>query len=107
MKYDIDRSLGEILKRGETIAIKKHKRAAAVTGTLSGLMVLLMAVLFYNVNEFTGTEMISSSYGAFLLSREAGIYVFLGVIFFVLGSVVSLGVIRFTESKKIQKRKEE
>ena len=107
MKYDIERSLGEILKRGEALTIKKHKRAAAVTGTLSGLMICLMAVLFYNVNDFYGTEMVSSNYGAFLLSREAGMYVFLGVVFFVLGSVVSLGVIKFMENKRRLSGKED
>ncbi len=47
--------------------------------------------------------MISSTYGSFLLSREAGLYVFLSVIFFVLGVVVSLGIIKFNEGKKLKK----
>ena len=107
MKYDIERSLGEIMKRGEALTIRKHRRAAAITGTLSGLMICLMAAVFYNINDFTGTEMISSNYGAFLLSREAGMYVFLGVVFFVLGSAVSLGVIRYLENKRKPEKKEE
>ena len=95
MKYDIERSLSEILKRGENLVTKKHKRAAACLGTLSAMTACLMAAVFYGAADFSGNGMISSSYGAFLLSREAGGYVLLAVIFFALGAGVSLGIMRF------------
>ena len=103
MKYDIETSLGEIMKRGNALTVKKHKKAATLTGVLSGLIFCLMATVFYRVNNFYGPGMISSTYGSFLLSREAGLYVFLSVIFFVLGVVVSLGIIKINEGKKLKK----
>ena len=99
MKYDIETSLGEIMKRGKALAIKRNKRAAALMGVMSGFIFCLMSAVFYNVSDFSGSGMISSNYGSFLLSRESGIYVFISVVFFVLGVVVSLGVIRFMEKK--------
>ena len=54
LKYDIDRSLGEILKRGENLSRKKHRRSACIFGTLSGVTLAIMAVVFYSAADFSG-----------------------------------------------------
>ena len=100
LKYDIDRSLGEILKRGENLSRKKHRRSACIFGTLSGVTLAIMAVVFYSAADFSGTDLVSSTYGAFLLSREAGAYVLIAVVFFVLGICISLGAMRLSKRKR-------
>jgi hypothetical protein len=100
LKYDIDRSLGEILKRGENLSRKKHRRSACIFGTLSGITAAIIAVVFYGAADFSGTDLVSSTYGAFLLSREAGAYVLIAVIFFVLGICISLGVMRLNKKRR-------
>lgn len=106
MKYDNERSLQEIMKRGKALAVRKHKRIAVLTGTLSGFLMCLIAAVFYGETHFSGSEMFSSNYGAFLLSREAGMYVFLGVVFFVLGVGVSLGIMKIMDNKKWAEKEE-
>ena len=63
LKYDIDRSLGEILKRGENLSRKKHRRSACIFGTLSGITAAIIAVVFFVLG-------ICISLGAMRLSKR-------------------------------------
>ena len=100
MKYDIDASLKEVIKRGRTLSIKRHRTSAGILGAVSAITLGLILTVFYSVGDFTGPGMIGSDYGAFLLSRETGGYVFIGMIFFVLGIALTLGVLKIAEKKK-------
>lgn len=94
MKYDIGRSLEEILKRKTDLEAKKHRKAAVLFGVLSTMTAALIMVVFHSLADFGGEGVIGSSYGAFVISREAGSYVLLGVIFFALGSGLSMGILK-------------
>ena len=103
MRYDIDSSLGEILRRGEILAKKKHRRAACVLGSLSAVTTCLMLAVFYSITGPARAGVIGSSYGAFLLSQEAGGYVLLGLLFFVLGICFTLGALKFSKGHSHEK----
>ena len=100
MRYDIDTSLKEVLKRGKALSIKRHRTVAGILGAASALTLSLILMVFYSVGDFAGPGMIGSDYGAFLLSRETGGYVFIGIIFFVLGIALTFGVLKIAEKKK-------
>lgn len=100
MNYSDEEALREVLKRSHEVKEKRRKRTnryLAVTSLcLITLIIITVAVLPVSTMDinYSGTV-----YGSFLLSREAGGYVLVGLISFVLGIVVTLLCINMTKDK--------
>ncbi len=90
MKYTPDEALSQILRRSERIAWRRIRRSCQ---RLTGICSALLAVLVLSITVMPGKNAVTSAgsvYGSFLLSREAGGYVLVALIAFVLGVTVTL-----------------
>ena len=90
MKYTPEEALSEIMHRSERIALQKMRRSCHRLGGICSAMLL---ALILNIMVMSGEAAETSShslYGSFLLSREAGGYVLIALIAFVLGVTVTL-----------------
>lgn len=90
MKYAPDEALAEILRRSERVTLRRKRRSCQ---RLTGICSALLAVLVLSITvmpEKLAVTSAGSVYGSFLLSREAGGYVLIGLIAFVLGVSVTL-----------------
>ena len=94
MRYSTDAALCEVRARSARLRIRRERR---VTTALSGASTMLAAALFacfYLLQPLTGSSMSAASFGAFLLSGEAGGYVLVGVIAFALGVALVILITR-------------
>lgn len=94
MKYKLERTLSEILRRrAELLKKQERKKIRGLAGVTAALFVLLVAA----VQELAGVlpgEISESVYGAFRLSQSAGGYVLAGVVAFALGVALTLVCLR-------------
>ncbi len=103
MKYDQDEALKEVLHRRDRLLIRQTKKTIR---NLSYASLAVTAMLVAAIVQFTdvgGAQTGLSVYGSFLLSNEAGAYVMVGVLAFVLGVVFTLLCI---QSRKLKMQKE-
>ena len=99
MKYAPDEALTEILRRSERVAWRRKRRSGQ---RLTGICSALLAVLVLGITvmpEKLAVTSAGSVYGSFLLSREAGGYVLIGLIAFVLGVAVTLLCLHYRKNQ--------
>ncbi|MBR3635054.1 MAG: hypothetical protein IKN47_02565 [Lachnospiraceae bacterium] len=96
MNYSDEDALKEVLKRKKTVTRKRNAKASAY---LAGVSAILFAALVSVISLFPQGSSVSGStasvYGSFLLGRQAGGYVLVSVIAFILGVTVTLVCIRY------------
>ncbi len=84
MKYSTDEALKEVFKRGHEIKAQHERKIISAMATVVGVLTFaLIGTLGYLVRvpvDGSGTQ-----YGSFILSSEAGGYVLVAVLAFVLG----------------------
>lgn len=103
MKYTTDEALAEIMHRSERIALQRIRRSCQ---RLTGICSALLAVLVLGITvmpEKLAVTSAGSVYGSFLLSREAGGYVLIGLIAFALGVAVTLLCLRYRKKQDATK----
>ncbi|MBQ5967800.1 MAG: hypothetical protein IJL60_08535 [Clostridiales bacterium] len=98
MKYTTEEALREIQIRGNKIR-RRHERK--VTRILSVSTALSFVALFIVISAFSGTLVSKeeTSYGSFILSKEAGGFVLAAVLGFIIGVVFTFVVRHFKEKK--------
>lgn len=91
MKYSREEALDEIFKRGKAVKKQQIRRR---THILEATSFLLVFSLIGVIGVFAGTpeEGSESLYGAFLLSSEAGGYLLVAGVAFILGIAITLTV---------------
>ncbi len=108
MKYTDKESLGEILKRSETVSrrrkMRTYKNVASMSAVLFAGLAALITVFPPQVSVSYSSETL---YGAFLLSREAGGYVLAGVVAFVLGVTFTVFIYKYRKLKKTEEKMQE
>lgn len=94
MRYGTEAALLEVQVRGRNIRrrseCKKTLGLSTAVACLSVLLVMSGSLLMPNLSTFLS----QSSYGAYLLSGEAGGYVLMGVMAFVAGACITLICLR-------------
>ena len=103
LKYTPDEALAEIMHRSERIALQRIRRSSQ---RLTGICSALLAVLVLGITvmpERLAVTSAGSVYGSFLLSREAGGYVLIGLIAFALGVAVTLLCLRYRKNQDATK----
>ena len=101
MKYDISEAAREIKRRSAVLKEKKRQKKYTVLYSVANaaLFSLIIAVML-ELDVFGPAEVGDSVFGSFLLSKEAGGYVLVGLICFVIAVVVTLYCVRHAEKKK-------
>ncbi len=103
MRYSNDEAMREIMARKDRIARKRDARRIRVLGGATALLALALVLTLSRLT--VPSDHAASSYGAFLLSAQAGGYVLAGVLCFALGVVFTLLCSRIREGSR-KKRKE-
>ena len=110
MNLSVEETAKEVRKRILIIERKKKaKKMSAIYGSASAFVFSLMVVVMQRLGVFGAEEGEESVYGSFLLSKEAGGYVLVGVICFVLAVIITLICVnrRKTRSEDLERNKED
>ena len=98
MKYTTDEALEEIYRRGEQIRDRHERRMTSILSAGSAVVgFLLVGLLSYYSG--TGVDAVGQSYGSFLLFPDAGGYVLVAVIAFILGVLITVAARRCRRHK--------
>ncbi len=99
MKYTTQEALAEITRRSDQIRTRRSRCACRFLSGAAGVLfaTLTLVITFITQNAVCAHK--SSLYGSFLLSQEAGGYIFTAVIAFLLGIVTTLLCIRIRKTK--------
>ena len=90
MKYSTDEALKEIYKRSDRLIRKRERRIRNAMSVLSVFLFAAVTGLTVTLAGAPGAGGAQSVYGAFLLSSDAGAYVLVALIAFILGIAVTL-----------------
>ena len=91
MKYTKDEAFEEVLKRGRALKLKHERKVAAVM-TAAASVVMMALVLVIGSLGGVGSGMEGTAYGSFLLPTQAGGYVLVAMVAFLVGVAVTLGI---------------
>jgi len=105
MKYSIDESMTEILSRGRKLKENNKIRRQMILLAVSAatILVLLIVTLYQYTGSGSGTAG-TSAYGALMVSDEAGGYVLVGVLSFIVAVIVTLICIKIADRNKSTKK---
>ncbi|MBR4783811.1 MAG: hypothetical protein IK012_00950 [Fibrobacter sp.] len=97
MKYTTERALCEIKRRAKIIKLRHDRK---ITNILTASASFCLIALFAVISIFSNSRVsgVQSEYGAFILPAEAGGYVLVAVLGFVLGVCVTL-IIKYSKKK--------
>lgn len=104
MKYSFDESFAEVRRRGDVLKKKNEQRKV---GAMSVATLCLAVLFFIAVLKCSGSPAMATEgnvYASFLMGSEAGAYVLVGIIAFLLGAVVTLICYKNRNKKTIEKR---
>ena len=104
MKYTLDESMQEFEKRLELQQKKKRKRTSAALFSGIGALSVMLVFALSAVIDPTVPNQGESSYGSFLLSQEAGGYLIVALIGFVLGILLTFTILYRNGRLKRRKR---
>ena len=90
LKYDMEVSLEKIRERSKKLKAEKQKKAIRWLSALSLLIFCVLTVTFYSIADILGTDAKGTYYGAFLISKEIGAFVLIGVAAFVTGVCITI-----------------
>ena len=90
MKYNRDEALDEIFKRGKAVKHEQTKKRTRILEAASFLLVFSLVGVIGTLSGAEAGEGAQTLYGASILSEEAGGYLLVAGIAFVLGIVITL-----------------
>lgn len=93
MKYTLDESMQQFKIRSEELHRKIEKRTAKVLYSSITVLAVLLVVILHGTVTFTVPEGSGYQYGSSLLSQEAGGYILVAVIAFVLGLATAIAIL--------------
>lgn len=100
MKYGLDESIARIESKKKAYLIRRKKRQIASLATAIVLLITASLVTMYRLTGFEPLANTASGYGALMLSDEAGGYILVGVISFVVAVVITLICIHFANRNR-------
>lgn len=98
MRYSTDAALSEVRARGARLRMRHHRRVTTALSSVSALLAVALFSCLYLLQPCSASAVRQTSFGAFLLSGEAGGYVLVGVIAFALGVALVIFVLRRREA---------
>ncbi|MCR5279767.1 MAG: hypothetical protein K6E19_10050 [Lachnospiraceae bacterium] len=100
MKYTTDEALNEVLKRGQEMKSQHERKLISTMATIAGVLTFaLIGTLGYLVR--VPVDGSGKQYGSFILSSEAGGYVLVAVLAFVLGIAFTILVRLVKKNRKV------
>lgn len=101
MRYETDEAIRMIEKKALDLKIRQLRtRIGILSGVALSIMIFSIALL-YQFSGFGSPDTIQMyGFGALMLSDDAGGYVLVGVLSFVLAVVITLGCIKFVKIRR-------
>ena len=110
MKYDTDEAIRMIEKKALELRIKQLRTRIGILSGVALTVVVFSVALLYQLSGFGSPDSIQMyGFGALMLSDDAGGYVLVGVLSFVLAVVITLGCIkgvRIRREKQLERETE-
>ena len=100
MKYSLDEAIRLIGERERDLRIRMQHRRIRILLCCIGTLIVAAGATLYRLTGFDAVPNPLSSYGAFMLSEEAGGYILTGVVCFAVGVVFALIMIRMGRMRK-------
>lgn len=95
MKYTEDEAFEEVLKRGRVLKRKHAKKTAALLSASASLVMVTLVLMIGSLGGAGAGIKGKSAYGSFLLPTEAGGYILVAFVAFVIGIGVTLGIQKY------------
>lgn len=90
MKYGIDESFAEVRRRRDVIKRKNERRKVGMLSAGTFGLSVLFFIAVVECSRSPGMSVQGNVYGSFLMGSEAGAYVLVGIVAFLLGAAVTL-----------------
>lgn len=103
MKYTTDEALSEVMKRSKRVEIKRKRQISQIQSSAAVVLSLILLLVIAVLPSKSAVTVPGSVYGSFLLSQEAGGYVLVALIAFVIGILVTLICIRKNRERADEK----
>ncbi len=100
MRYGMDEAIARIKEKREQRRVAKARRTIAALGTSIVALLMVSVITMYRFAGFGEVTDSGSSYGALMLSDEAGGYIVVGVVSFVAAVVITLVCIHFANKNR-------
>ena len=105
MKYTLDESVQEFSRRKSRLEKKRHDRVSKTLFSGVGVLSVMLGVALFNVTGLNIPGQGGSSYGSFLLGQDAGGYVIVAVIAFLLGILLTFAILHRNGRLKSKNKK--
>jgi len=93
---DIKETREEIIKRSKIVRARQRQRVKKVLEGMSVVLVVMLVMVMRQVPFTMNTES-NGYYGTLMLGSEAGIYIIVGLICFILGVLITLITIKYRD----------
>ena len=87
MRYSTDEALNELTRRASALRRRRERAITSALSVASATLSVLLVAAIAAIDPFNGLTVRPAAYGAYLLPSEAGGYVLVGVVAFMLGVV--------------------
>ena len=93
---DIKETREEIIRRSKIVRAKQRQRVKKMLEGVSVVLVVMLVMVMRQVPFTMNTES-NGYYGTLMLGSEAGIYIIVGLICFILGVLITLITIKYRD----------
>ena len=105
MKYDMDETCREVIKRGKKMrALRLKKNVEHFSVATAVLAVMVVIVNAWAGGTATMGTVAHTSFGATLLYADSGVYMLVGIIAFALGVAITMLCVHFKDKKQEDRR---
>ena len=94
MKYSLDDAVAKIAEKKDEIIYRRKRRNVGLLAVLTTLTVVALAAVLYENVSFEAIDGGYSSFGSLMLPDEAGGYIVVGVICFIVAVIITLICVR-------------
>lgn len=99
MKHDIDEMLREVTERSEEIIKKREQTKIRIMSCMTIMLTMALVTVISVITGDSGAHSSQSVYGSSLIAEEAGGYVIVAVISFVIGVLVTYITQKYRRNK--------
>ncbi|MCR5520569.1 MAG: hypothetical protein K6F44_01500 [Lachnospiraceae bacterium] len=104
MRYETDEAIRMIEKKALKLKIRQLRNRIRILSGAALSVLILSVILLYRISGFGSPDSVGMyGFGALMLSDDAGGYVLVGVLSFVLAAVITFGCIKYSVFRKEKK----
>lgn len=105
MKYTTEEALSEIMNRKDRIIVRRNRFECRILSVVVGILSVMLISMFILLKDDPAETSSGTVYGAFLLGKEAGGYMIVALLAFVLGMAVVMLCQKYRRMKDSSSKK--